>query len=250
MTAQEKKREYNQRYYLANRDRLKQENNDYYWNNRDECCKRMRERHAENPQLHRDSVHRSYRKNLAKRTAYNRRYSSNNAAALAFKRRDYAKRNPVVIRERNRRYVLANPEKQREWMHKWYVKNRARVREWGREYDKSHPWVAVIKYNRRRARKLSALTDGTAEAFIKQIRKTDSIQCTYCGNIITGKAIHIDHIVPLSRGGSHTKDNLCPACYSCNCSKSNKLLSEWIPPNRQSIVNANKERGILSLSQV
>ena len=38
----------------------------------------------------------------------------------------------------------------------------------------------------------------------------------------------IDHIVPLSDGGSHSLDNLCVACTSCNCSKGAKDLDEWI----------------------
>lgn len=48
--------------------------------------------------------------------------------------------------------------------------------------------------------------------------------CVYCGiNTATTR----DHIIPLSRGGSNTIDNINPSCLICNDSKGTKLLSEW-----------------------
>jgi 5-methylcytosine-specific restriction endonuclease McrA len=37
----------------------------------------------------------------------------------------------------------------------------------------------------------------------------------------------IDHVTPLSRGGSHTKDNVVASCKSCNYAKGVKLYWEW-----------------------
>lgn len=52
-------------------------------------------------------------------------------------------------------------------------------------------------------------------------------RCVYCG----GKYEHLDHIVPLSRGGEHSAHNLIASCAKCNLSKSNKILGEeWTPP--------------------
>jgi hypothetical protein len=53
----------------------------------------------------------------------------------------------------------------------------------------------------------------------------DDNTCVYCGEV-SGE-MHIDHIVPVSRGGSDDPDNLCVACRSCNLSKGAKLLEEW-----------------------
>lgn len=44
--------------------------------------------------------------------------------------------------------------------------------------------------------------------------------CVYCG----GKAEHLDHIQPVTRGGEGTWDNLAPACARCNQSKQTKSL--------------------------
>jgi 5-methylcytosine-specific restriction endonuclease McrA len=46
--------------------------------------------------------------------------------------------------------------------------------------------------------------------------------CAACGS--TGD-IHIDHIIPVSRGGTSQRDNLQPLCYWCNGIKGNRLMS-------------------------
>jgi 5-methylcytosine-specific restriction endonuclease McrA len=50
----------------------------------------------------------------------------------------------------------------------------------------------------------------------------DSGQCQYCGK----RADSIDHIVPRSRGGGHTWDNVVAACGRCNAVKRDRLLEE------------------------
>lgn len=46
--------------------------------------------------------------------------------------------------------------------------------------------------------------------------------CQYCGDA----AENIDHVVPRSRGGTHTWDNVVAACRPCNARKEDRLLSE------------------------
>jgi len=46
-------------------------------------------------------------------------------------------------------------------------------------------------------------------------------RCAYCQK--RPKRLEMDHIVPLSKGGTHTKDNIVPSCRTCNAKKGNKL---------------------------
>lgn len=46
----------------------------------------------------------------------------------------------------------------------------------------------------------------------------DEFECQYCG----AKAENVDHIVPRSRGGAHTWDNVVAACRPCNARKENR----------------------------
>lgn len=57
--------------------------------------------------------------------------------------------------------------------------------------------------------------------------------CHLCGEEISrfaGRDDHmrvtLDHVIPLSRGGTHTRDNVKPAHWLCNMQKGNSLTDE------------------------
>jgi 5-methylcytosine-specific restriction endonuclease McrA len=50
----------------------------------------------------------------------------------------------------------------------------------------------------------------------------DGGRCQYCGK----RAESIDHVVPRSKGGLHTWENVVAACSRCNSSKRDRLLEE------------------------
>lgn len=50
--------------------------------------------------------------------------------------------------------------------------------------------------------------------------------CKYC-SVDCVDNYHIDHVIPLTKGGQHSLDNLTISCPSCNHSKGNKTLAEW-----------------------
>lgn len=65
------------------------------------------------------------------------------------------------------------------------------------------------------------------------ILKRDNYTCVYCGYVgiasgqEAGSDLHVDHVIPQSRGGSSDPDNLVCACVSCNTSKKNRTPAEW-----------------------
>ena len=80
----------------------------------------------------------------------------------------------------------------------------------------------------------------TASAFAKEqrllmtrklrdfIKGRDNFTCCNCGNSIHKEPnllLEIDHIVPVSKGGCTTEDNLQTLCWKCNRAKSNKILN-------------------------
>jgi len=50
----------------------------------------------------------------------------------------------------------------------------------------------------------------------------DAHRCQYCGD----RAETLDHVLPRSRGGAHTWENVVAACRACNVRKADHLLSE------------------------
>ena len=54
--------------------------------------------------------------------------------------------------------------------------------------------------------------------------------CAYCGT--AGVALQRDCVLPISRGGRYTLDNVVPACASCNASKCNAEVTGWLRRKR------------------
>lgn len=54
--------------------------------------------------------------------------------------------------------------------------------------------------------------------------------CAYCG--ATDLHLQKDCVLPLSRGGRYTLDNVVPACVSCNASKCNDEVTSWMRRRR------------------
>ncbi len=60
----------------------------------------------------------------------------------------------------------------------------------------------------------------------KNILLRDRNTCQYCGIILTAGELTLDHVLPRSRGGLSTWENLVACCHSCNRRKGNSLLHE------------------------
>lgn len=71
-----------------------------------------------------------------------------------------------------------------------------------------------------------------------RIHSKFSGRCAYCGDPITQKQMHIDHLKPIFRGwgdshpfpehgGTDTEDNMMPSCASCNIRKSTLSLEAF-----------------------
>jgi 5-methylcytosine-specific restriction endonuclease McrA len=56
----------------------------------------------------------------------------------------------------------------------------------------------------------------------KAVFVRDSFSCQYCGV----SAENVDHVIPRSRGGTHTWENVVAACRRCNTMKENRLPNE------------------------
>jgi 5-methylcytosine-specific restriction endonuclease McrA len=51
--------------------------------------------------------------------------------------------------------------------------------------------------------------------------------CYYCRRHVGHKALTMDHLVPLGRGGTSIRGNVVPACKDCNNRKKGMLPVEW-----------------------
>jgi len=60
----------------------------------------------------------------------------------------------------------------------------------------------------------------------KNILLRDRNTCQYCGDAFAPGELTLDHVIPRSRGGNSTWENLVACCHGCNRRKGNRMLSE------------------------
>ncbi len=60
----------------------------------------------------------------------------------------------------------------------------------------------------------------------KNILLRDRNSCQYCGAVLPSSDLTLDHVVPRSRGGLSTWENLVACCHSCNRRKGNQFPVE------------------------
>ena len=78
---------------------------------------------------------------------------------------------------------------------------------------------------RKRKRRMDAADNDLTPLQWSQIRAAWE-GCAYCGAV--GVPLQRDCVLPLSRGGRYTMENIVPACRSCNASKSNDEVTGWL----------------------
>jgi 5-methylcytosine-specific restriction endonuclease McrA len=114
----------------------------------------------------------------------------------------------------------ANPEAVRQVNATWRRANADKVKAYEAKYRRAHPEVIVAQAALRRARKRQApINDFTATQW-RAMKALYDYRCVYCGK--HQERLTQDHVIPLSKGGSHTWDNIVPACKSCNSKKHTK----------------------------
>jgi len=88
-------------------------------------------------------------------------------------------------------------------------------------------WAQVNSSNIR-ARKYGVPDTLTTVEWKKRLVQSNG-RCTYCGTKVDPSKVVLDHIVPLSKGGSSSASNVTPACSSCNSNKNDRLAPNGLP---------------------
>lgn len=113
----------------------------------------------------------------------------------------------------------------------WKQKNKAYVKAYRQEYFKKNPDVKRASQSRRRAKTKKA--DGFfTKQDIQDLKVLQNYLCLFCSVDLNQTGYHIDHKLPLSRGGSNWPSNLQLLCPGCNIRKHNKTDEEFLSLGR------------------
>ncbi len=177
-----------------------------------------------------------YLKNREKKLAQNHEWRKNNKKRMAILVKEWALKN----KEKRERSQIKSELKRKEKRHKLRplklemlrlkksiqkeknkeavrLRKNLKMREWRRK----NPTISLEQSAAKRARRKNATLGDRSKIrdFYKLVRFSVEIKCFYCEKEVEKRDRHIDHKVPLSRGGFHSIDNLCCACSSCNMKK-------------------------------
>lgn len=132
------------------------------------------------------------------------------------------------IQQRHKAYYLAHREVILEKTRIRHMKNRDRDNARLREWQAHHPEKNRLYVAKRRALEVAATANLQAlEAFVEHTLSKKTAICYYCRRRTRISKIHFDHIIPLTKGGQHSVENLCVSCSLCNRSKHARLLPRW-----------------------
>lgn len=105
----------------------------------------------------------------------------------------------------------------------YYTNNKKSILEKQKSWRKNNI-KSILLRNRARRLKLSKYLR-ISQKQINNLIERYNYCCYYCKcNLVK---THMDHYIPLSRGGDHIIENIVPSCNICNLSKGSKLISEW-----------------------
>jgi 5-methylcytosine-specific restriction endonuclease McrA len=152
--------------------------------------------------------------------------------------REWRAKNKQRVQELNREFYEANREHRKAY-HRTYRRNnpgyfRAKMlefrqqnptynRDYNREWARSHPDKRAEKDNKRRAFKMGRKTSFTSQEW-EVVKRAYNYTCLRCGSREPEIKLTADHVVPISKGGAGTIDNIQPLCKSCNSAKHNQTI--------------------------
>lgn len=196
---------------------------------RPRCISCVRDYEAKTTE-HRKEVARQYREKnkdviKARKAEYNRQ--NKEGSLRRFIR--WLQNNREHYLEHQRKYAASRKKKKREYDKRYREKNRdkivSRQNSWKQENIEHARMKGRAATARHNALKRNAEGHYT-EKDIKRIYKQQGGRCFYC-KVVVGIKYHVDHVIPLSRGGSNSPENIVIACPACNVRKSSKTPEEW-----------------------
>jgi 5-methylcytosine-specific restriction endonuclease McrA len=153
----------------------------------------------------------------------------------AYRAVEYAK-NPEKMRKKAAAYRANNPEKVKaaRQAHKRNnpEMNRACALRYQQKYPEKHV-KATTAYRQRNKdkyrnysqnRRVKKLQNGIYEISIRELKRILAKPCINCQS---KENITLDHIIPVSLGGTHSVGNIQPLCMPCNSSKGGRVMTVW-----------------------
>lgn len=166
---------------------------------------------------------------------YMKKYQGINKEKLSEQHKKYRNENLDKCLELCRSYYKNNKEKCLENKQEYYLKNKETIQEYKKEYRNNMTEEQIQKERLRcrvKGQKRRKVTGNHLSIkIIRQLLEQYKYKCYYCNSKIihTEKnSYHIDHYIPIAKGGTAEISNLVISCPTCNMSKGAKMPHEFM----------------------
>jgi 5-methylcytosine-specific restriction endonuclease McrA len=105
----------------------------------------------------------------------------------------------------------------------WIENNRDSRREHVRAFDKRNPEWNNAKTAKRRSQRKAAEVEELDNLYIERVYEFYGRICLSCES----EDVSLDHVIPLSKGGTHSYKNFQPLCMACNMKKGNRSAADY-----------------------
>lgn len=177
-------------------------------------------------ECHKQSGIEYYALHAKEESEYGKKYYAEHKNAAQARHNQYYRDTLLARRDHHRKYRETHKNEMRKYRESHLDAIKEGQRRWLQTEHGS--LVSKVCRHRRRARQRGNGGNYTAQDVQNQYTRQKG-KCYYC-KIKLGsgkKAYHVDHVIPLARGGSNGPENLVIACPTCNLKKQDKLLHEW-----------------------
>ena len=189
-------------------------------------CRKWREANAEVERAkNKERVRRSYAENPEKYRSASRRWRDRNLDVARQRTKEWRHDNQNRVREYKKEVYWANPEKARAEKRVSRLRHALNYNARTSAWKKANPNKVRASTENRRAKKRQASGSHSASD-VKRILIRQGKRCVYCKASLDA-GYHVDHIVPLAKGGRNGPDNLQCLCPTCNMSKGAKMPEEF-----------------------
>jgi len=189
-------------------------------------CNKCKQKYREANREHINRLNKvHYKLNRESRIAYNKKYNLLNKNEIATQRKEYYNNNKKELAIKNKQYREANKELLAEKEKNYRKSNKEKIAARGKRYRQTEKGRMVyINTSQKRRLKLRA-GDATTEQLLELHQNAK--RCYWCNCNLKKVKVHIDHYIPLAKGGEHTLSNLVVSCSSCNLAKKDKSPIEF-----------------------
>lgn len=148
MPSNSSRKEYKQKWYERNRERIAQQTKEYRERNQDVLRIKRREYNRANQERNKQRCRDYYLRNKERLTRLQKEYYAENASVIAVRTREYRRKNYKTVRAQQKKYEVENADAIREYKRAWTKRNRKRLTEMSRKRTREHMKDPIFRLKR------------------------------------------------------------------------------------------------------